>query len=607
MAPGSSGSISGAFQRSRRWWWRGQPFSEFGTCGNVVPVLFSWWHHETNLQYHAESHSILLQCQCACTKKGKEKNILTPFVQKIYGEVTKPMGLPVVMTETNDSPRKLFRSRTLPVPAYLAGYSHLIDALGLNTILPSQLHAVAGNNTRQRSSDWIIHPHPKRPRRSHYDHMVFALKYEGVNLLILKQVFQKIGAGELQSAINAQPTSGYARRLCFLFEWLTQQELIAPDSLGGAYVDAVDPKHQYAASRPDNISRWRVRDNLPGTPGFCPLVTRTKKLDRYFELDLSAEAEQTIRDVPKELLRRAAAFLLLNDSKASFEIEKERPSKDRAQRWATVIGRAGESRLSVAVLVEMQRALIEDDRFVKLGLREEGGFVGEHTPFGEPRPDHISAKAQDLDSLVAALVAYEASSEIREYDAVLTAAALAFGFVYVHPFEDGNGRLHRYLIHHVLATRKFFPEDVIPPISVAILADLVAYRHVLESVSQPMLSVVNWQPTQRGNVEVLNETIDYYRYFDSTPHAEFLFDCLKRTIEKELRDELRFLSSRDDFHRGAREIIDMPERILDLLFHMLRQNDGHFSKRMRAREFDLLRDSEAAEFEKLYRETTSSL
>ncbi len=34
---------------------------------------------------------------------------------------------------------------------------------------------------------------------------------------------------------------------------------------------------------------------------------------------------------------------------------------------------------------------------------------------------------------------------------------VGFGFVFLHPFEDGNGRLHRYLIHHVLSARQFTP------------------------------------------------------------------------------------------------------------------------------------------------------
>lgn len=42
-------------------------------------------------------------------------------------------------------------------------------------------------------------------------------------------------------------------------------------------------------------------------------------------------------------------------------------------------------------------------------------------------------------------------------------------FVYIYPFEDGNGRSHRYLIHHVLAARGFNPPGFMFPDSAAIL------------------------------------------------------------------------------------------------------------------------------------------
>ncbi|MDH3691808.1 MAG: Fic family protein [Gammaproteobacteria bacterium] len=510
------------------------------------------------------------------------------------------------MSETDREVREVFRNRVLPVPGYLAGYSYLIDELSLNTILPYQVHAIALNNSRQKTPECIVHPYQKLPKLGIYDNLLFALKYEGVNLLILKQVFLTTGPDEIQTAVDAQPTSAYARRLCYLFEWLTGDELSPPGELGGAYADVLDKKYQYPTATSLNVKRWRVRDNLPGSSDFCPLVYRTQRLDSYLKADLPGQAEQVVRDVPPDLLRRAAAFLLLNDSKASFEIEREKPSKDRAQRWAAIIGRAGETHLSASTLIDMQRDLIEDDRFVTLGLRTEGGFVGEHSPIGDPRPDHISARAEDLENLISGIVAFELYSAANNYDTVLSAASLAFGFVYVHPFEDGNGRLHRYLIHHVLSARSYFPGEVIAPISVAILADLVGYRHVLESVSRPMLTVVNWQPTERGNVEVLNETVDYYRYFDATLHAEFLFSCIERTIEKELPDELRFLSARDDFHRKAAFIVEMPERTLDLLFHMLRQNDGLFSRRMRKGEFRALSDEEVDELESVYAEAIGS-
>ena len=60
-----------------------------------------------------------------------------------------------------------------------------------------------------------------------------------------------------------------------------------------------------------------------------------------------------------------------------------------------------------------------------------------------PIPEHISARAEDLQNLIEKLVDfYKQASD--EMDPVSAAACLAFGFVYVHPFEDGNGRMHRF-------------------------------------------------------------------------------------------------------------------------------------------------------------------
>ena len=84
-----------------------------------------------------------------------------------------------------------------------------------------------------------------------------------------------------------------------------------------------------------------------------------------------------------------------------------------------------------------------------MGFREKGGFIGEHDrSTGEPLPDHISAKWEDLEQLVSGLLTTNEKLLNSNLDAVLTATVIAFGFVFIHPFEDGNGRIHRYLIHH---------------------------------------------------------------------------------------------------------------------------------------------------------------
>lgn len=307
-----------------------------------------------------------------------------------------------------------------------------------------------------------------------------------------------------------------------------------------------------------------------------------------------------IAEVPADLLARTAAFLLLKDSRSSFQIEGEHPPHDRIQRWGQAIGEAGRRLVDRAELERLQRIVIGDARFVHLGLREEGGFVGEHDRLaGTPIPDHISARHQDLPSLVEGLAAFDRTAA-RQLDPVLAAAILAFGFVYVHPFEDGNGRLHRYLIHHVLATRGFNPPGLVFPVSAVILDRIDAYRTVLESYSRRLLPQVRWRPTDRGNVEVLNDTADFYRFFDATPHAEFLFECVARTIDVDLPAETAYLSAYDTFKGDVQRMIDMPDRLLDLLFRFLRQNDGLFSKRARAKEFSSLTDEEVERIEAIY-------
>ena len=197
------------------------------------------------------------------------------------------------------------------------------------------------------------------------------------------------------------------------------------------------------------------------------------------------------------------------------------------------------------------------------------------------------------------MIAFDRGAEER-VDAVIAAAMLAFGFVYIHPFEDGNGRIHRYLIHHVLARRGYSPLGVHFPVSAAILERIDDYRAVLESYSQRLLPVVQWQSTDTNNVRVLNDTADFYRFFDATPHAEFLYVCVRQTIERDLSDEIKFLENFDRFRALVESIVDMPDRTLDNLFGFLRQNHGRLSKRARENEFAALTEDETRRIEQAY-------
>ncbi len=75
------------------------------------------------------------------------------------------------------------------------------------------------------------------------------------------------------------------------------------------------------------------------------------------------------------------------------------------------------------------------------------------------------------------------------------AVVSAFAFVFIHPYEDGNGRIHRSLMHTLLARLGFMPPGTVFPISAAILGDRRSYDSVLENLSRPFFEAIHWHDT----------------------------------------------------------------------------------------------------------------
>jgi Protein of unknown function (DUF1488)/Fic/DOC family len=212
-------------------------------------------------------------------------------------------------------------------------------------------------------------------------------------------------------------------------------------------------------------------------------------------------------------------------------------------------------------------------------------------------PEFIGARPNDLADLMAGMLETNDRMSADGVDAVLQAAATAFGFVYIHPFQDGNGRLHRCLVHHVLAERKFAPPGVIFPVSSVMYERIDEYRKTLQSHSGPLMDFIEWRPTPQHNVEVLNDTEDLYRYFDATEAAEFLYSCVERTVEQDLPREVEYLRRHDQAMRRIMNTVEMPDRLAGNLLMFIRQNKGALPKRRRSGEFKKLTDEEVGALE----------
>ncbi len=503
-----------------------------------------------------------------------------------------------------DKRAKFFDGDVLPEPeAELVGYSWLIREYKLNVPAPSLVSAIIpAKNAKRSKGRWQLLGSRYQPEAHWFAQLTFALKYEGVDLAIIKSLFGVLPETDVSLSIESEITGAYSRRIWFFYEWLTAQILPIADVTSGNYVDALNEKLQFGCVS-TKVPRQRVNNNLPGVQGFCPLIRKTDAIVQHIEQHLNEKAAQNIGNVHSDLLARAAAFLLLSDSKASYTIEGETPAHNRIARWGKIIGQAGQQPLTVAEIERLQDVVIPDSRFIVPGIRGVGGFIGEHDRVTNiPIPVHISAKPEDLDELLDAYLSAYDSMRKSGLHPVLIATIISFSFVFIHPLEDGNGRIHRYLIHHVLAESGFTPKGVVFPISAVILERIEEYKAVLEQFTKPRLQYIEWHPTEDNNIHVTNETMDLYRYGDMTRQVEFLFECVTDTVEKVLPEEVRYLERYDEIWGYINNRFDMPQKSMSLLLNFLRQGNGTLSKRAKNKEFSVLSEGELREIERKYQE-----
>ncbi|MDB5318423.1 MAG: filamentation induced by cAMP protein Fic [Phycisphaerales bacterium] len=430
------------------------------------------------------------------------------------------------------------------------------------------------------------------------DHLEFALKYDGTNLLILAKLFTKAPQDEVTAYVRSKPNGKYARRIWYLYELLTGKRLPIQDVTVGNYVDLLEPDQYYTAAGTP-VPRQRVRDNLLGNANFCPTVRRTELLITFERSDLAERCRTIVEAYSVEVMKRALAYLYTKESKSSFEIEHIKPTANRTERFVSLLQLAErEDFFQKAALIDLQNRTV-DERFGDKDYRTNQNYVGEAIAWQRERVHFVSPRPGDLASLMEGMMAAHArmSGAGAAVHPVVHAAVVGYGLVFMHPFEDGNGRIHRFIIHNVLARRGFAPRGVMFPVSAVMLKRMEAYDASLEAFSRPLMPLVEYSIDDAGRMTVENQTADFYRYIDLTPQAEALFEFIRETIDVELVEELRYLTNYDAAKRAVQQVVDMPDRLIDLFIRCCLQNHGTLSKRKREEHFAMLDDREVAAME----------
>ncbi|WP_251363642.1 Fic family protein [Epibacterium ulvae] len=478
------------------------------------------------------------------------------------------------------------------------GQAALIARFELNRPAPFVTSTVGPGSRSTRIEGGRRFEHYTRaydPGDSVAGHLRFALRYEPLDIGILVAVMQALDPEEIRGWVLAEPNGQYARRAWFFYEWATGVQLDLPDAGVVRYVPALLPAFHITA-RGQKSPRHKVEDNLLGTRAFCPTVRRTQAIEDAVARGLAARGRAVLQTCAPDVLARAVNYLFTKETRTSFEIEHETPSSEKAQRFVQSLQLAENLSLDrIEDLVKLQGQIV-DPRYAAKGLRNFQNFVGETIGFDYAEHVHfICPRPEDIADLMAGW--QEMSGRlVDDIDPVIAAALVAFGFVFLHPFEDGNGRIHRFLIHKVLSDRAFTPPGMLFPVSAAILRDRHGYDHCLEAFSGAIAPHIRWAWGAEKTLLVQNETADLYRYFDATAQVEYLFDRIENTIEVDLRQELDFITRFDQALQALRQVIDMPDRRARLFTQLVLQNAGQLSKAKR-NQFGELSDDEVTAME----------
>lgn len=487
-----------------------------------------------------------------------------------------------------------------------AGYLFLTKYYSLKVIENWHTSSIGATDRHEKTINELegtVHEQYSRKRNpgdSPYDHLEFALKYDGVNLSILTETFQRLDENELCEFIKAKPTSQSRRRLWFLYEWYTKKRLPLDDLSSQSYIPVLNPEDYFTLSRPIRVSRQKVIDNLLGESNFCPIVRRTELLNQAQGVNQEQNIKELLEAYDPQIRYRAMTYLYLKETKSSFQIEREPENQNRQSRFVALLGNAeNKDFCNKESLIELQ-GLTVDPRFAAADYRTISNYVGSVGFSDAEKIFYIPPKPEDLPRLMVGLIRAHRRMLRGETVPLIHAAAIAWGFVYLHPFIDGNGRVHRFLIHNVFAQRKYTPQGFIFPVSAAMLKNRALYDQSLDAFSVPLMALLDYSFEGNNNIAVENESEYLYRYIDFTRQAEILAQFVENTIQVELVAELNFLSYYERTKRALQEVVDLPDQKLDLFMRSLDQNNGKLGEKKRRQNFEFLTDEEIQEMENVF-------
>ena len=457
------------------------------------------------------------------------------------------------------------------------GYSKVKSQLNLSAIDPRIPARLASVTTVTPTPSALLIPAKVAPKdQSPLSHLLFALKHEGIHLQLLSQALRKIPEQEMLAAISESPTGVYIRTACFLWETFNQQELKNAPAITGSMVNLFDPK-KYITGPSKRNAKWRVNFNGLGSMDYCVTVERTEHINSLLELNILQKANEFLSELGPTASDRAMSWAYLSETKSSFEIERETPSATRAEAFVELLKKAHlTTQLDEEYLVGLQNTAITNPLDRAVFYRHEQNWLS--SPLrGAAGVTYIPPPPEIVNELMKGLLDF-ANVAPKQIDPLVVASIVSFGFVFIHPFMDGNGRLSRFLFHHALCQSGSLKNGLLLPVSMAMQRNEDSYLAALKRFSEPARK--RWEVIwiDGDDYQMTFKSDDsLYRYWNATTCVEFGLEMAKQALEKDLREETEFLAKYDLIYSAINNQYDIRGKDLNTLILACMDQDGKLS------------------------------